>query len=66
MDGILDFFNQRLGISPFNTALLVLIFVLIRQRYNGLLEDLGNAQTRIRRLERSLLVADINLLDLEE
>lgn len=54
------------GLSPVNTSLLVVIFVLARQRYQAQEETIARLGKLVNRLERSLLSAGIELYEMED
>lgn len=66
MDAFHDFITNDFGLSAINAAALWIIFVLVRQRYTGLVKDNENATKRIARLEKTLWVNGFKLGELEE
>lgn len=56
----------NLGLSPVNTSLLVVIFILARQRYQAQEETIAKLGKLVNRLERSLLSAGIELYEMED
>lgn len=65
-DVIYNIFGSSHPISYVNAVLLSLLFFFGKQRYQNIIEENKNQQSRINRLERSLLSAGIKLCDLEE
>ena len=65
MDAILNSLGSSVGLSPFNTALLAVIFFMVKQRLTGLEECLEREMKRNDRIERSLYRAGIDLLEME-
>ena len=55
-----------LGLSPVNTSLLAVIFFLARQRFSYFKEEIVKVAKKNDRVERSLIKAGIELLDMEE
>lgn len=66
MDALYKLLDRAPSLSLFDTALLVVVFLLAKQRYDGLIEDLKCARQRIIRLERALLAHGFELGDIEE
>lgn len=65
MDAFYTFLTSNFGVSPLNTTLLLIIFFLAKQRYEDQAEKLIHVMKRNERVERSLLQAGIQLLDME-
>lgn len=65
MDALYTSLTSSIGLSPFNTALLAVIFLMVRQRLTGLEESLEREMKRNDRIERSLYRAGIDLLEME-
>lgn len=65
MDALYNSLVTGLGLSPVNTALLAIIFLMVRQRLTGLEESLKREMKRNDRIERSLYRAGIDLLEME-
>lgn len=65
MDAFYHFVVDNLALSPLNTALLGIIFFLAKQRYTEQAETLTHLQKRNERVERSLIKAGIDLLEME-
>lgn len=66
MDAFYNFFSDHFGLSLVNSTLLWGIFILVRQRYNGLLSDIETSSKRIARLEKTLWMNGIKLEAMEE
>lgn len=66
MNDFYSFFINNSGLSHINAGLVIIIFLLARQRYLALAEDAHHALKRIQRLEISALKAGMNLVDLED
>lgn len=65
----MDVYNgviASLGLSPINTSLLVIIFMLARQRYLSQEEAIEKQQKLTDRIERSLIRAGIELMEMED
>lgn len=65
----MDVYNgviASLGLSPINTSLLVIIFMLARQRYLTQEEAIEKQQKLTDRIERSLIRAGIELMEMED
>lgn len=65
MDAIYHSLTDSLGLSPINTALLAVIFFMVKQRLTELEESLEKEMKRNDRIERSLYRAGIDLLEME-
>ncbi len=65
-DDIYHFVTHYFGVSGFNTVLLGIIFFLVRQRYNALIEDLTNYEKRIDSLEKTFLVHGFKIYNPED
>lgn len=65
MDALYHSLSDSLGLSPINTALLAVIFFMVKQRLTGLEESLEREMKRNDRIERSLYRAGIDLLEME-
>ena len=63
---IYNLFGSNHPLSYLNAVLLGVLFLFARKAYKDMVEENKSQQTRINRLERSLLAAGITLLDLEE
>lgn len=61
MDDLYHSLASSLGLSPINTALLVAIFFLVRQKLS-FIEEIAKRNDRV---ERSLIKAGIDLLEME-
>lgn len=61
-----DFLNRLSSVSALDTFLLVIIFLLARQRYGDLVEDIKCGRERIRRIERVLIANGFELGEIEE
>lgn len=64
MDALYKLINN-LGINPLDTALLVCIALLARQRFTDLIKELTGHESRLDRIEKSVIAAKIPLLPLE-
>lgn len=65
MDALYNSIINSLGLSPVNTSLLVVIFFLVRQRLLFLETQVEEWVKRNDRVERSLIKAGIDLLEME-
>jgi hypothetical protein len=65
MYDIYNSLTNSFGLSPFNTALLAVIFLMVKQRLKELEESLQREMKRNDRIERSLYRAGIDLLEME-
>lgn len=61
MDAFYKLLDRAPGLSLVDTGLILCIFLLLRQRVSGVLEDLRICRKRITRLERACLSAGIQL-----
>jgi hypothetical protein len=65
VDALYTSFTSSIGLSPFNTALLAVIFLMVKQRLTTLEESIEREMKRNDRIERSLYRAGIDLLEME-
>jgi len=66
MDDLYKFLDRISGLSLLDTGLLVLIFLLVKEKFRAILADLKCARERITRLEKALIGSGIELGDIEE
>lgn len=65
MNDIYSRIISDIGLSPVNTTLLIIIFVLVKQRLTELESQLMDLIKRNDRVERSLIKVGIDLLERE-
>lgn len=65
MDVLYGLFSRLPNISVFDSALLLALFYLVRERLKRVLGGLKQARERIARLEKALLIAGIHLGNIE-
>jgi hypothetical protein len=66
MDALFKLLDRANDLSVFDTALLICVSLLVIERIKSLVADLKCARERITRLEKALLVAGIELGEIEE
>lgn len=66
MNDFIGYFSGIVGVSPLNAGLSFCIFLLVRQRYEGFQEEWKIQVAKMERLEKSVLIAGIPLLELED
>lgn len=66
MDDLFKLLNRLGGLSLLDTGLLVVIFFLVKEKFQAILGDLKCARERITRLENALMRTGMNLGDIEE
>ncbi len=65
MDALYNFIVDGFRLSSINTALLGVIFILAKQRYQDQEEVIQHLRKRVERAERTLYRAGFDLLEME-
>lgn len=63
---VYNYLVDHIGVSAFDAFLIIIIFILAREKYIELAEKAECNSKRISRLEKTLYRAGINLLPMED
>ena len=66
MDALYSWFINGSGLSPINTGLLLVVFILARQKINELVRTIEGCKRRIERNERTMIRHGLRLMELED
>ena len=66
MDAFYSWLANSSGLSPINTGLLLVVFILARQKINELVRTIEAFKRRIERNERTMIQHGLRLMELED